>query len=505
MTFTRWRTARRIVQVLSLLLFVAFILYTVEADTALPGADVLMRLDPLAGAAAMLSARRWMAAFVPAVILLGTTLLLGRFWCGWLCPLGTTLDLAPSQHEGPGVIPSRWRATKYVLVLVILLGALLGSLTLLILDPLTMVIRSVTTVIVPGLNWLITAAERGLYRVGWLTGPVDAIDAALRGPILSYKQPYYGGIWLLVGLLGGILALNWVERRAWCRHACPLGGLLSLVSRVSPLKRQVGDDCSACRRCARECRMGTVDGETGYASDSGECIACMDCAADCPRDAITFAPRLGLDRGHVYDPTRRQALGALGISLGGLALLHLAPDAHHPHAHRLRPPGADEDDLLAHCLRCGACVRACPTHGLQHAMTEAGLEGLWTPVLVPRLGHCDYACTACGDICPTGAIPPLDLATKRTTPIGKAYIDPAVCIAWSERGDCIVCEEMCPLPEKAIHLQEREIIDDAGNARMLQLPLVDHERCIGCGLCEHKCPVKGEAAIRVIVDPLETW
>ena len=165
-------------------------------------------------------------------------------------------------------------------------------------------------------------------------------------------------------------------------------------------------------------------------------------------------------------------------------------------------PGADEAQLLSACVRCGACVRVCPTHGLQPALTEAGLGGLWTPILVPRLGPCDFSCTACGDVCPTGAIPALSLEEKRLAVIGKAYVDPARCIPWSGRAECIVCEEMCPLPQKAITLEVVQARDAAGAARELQAPVVDHQRCIGCGMCESKCPVNGEAAIRVIVDPL---
>ncbi|NLG50463.1 MAG: 4Fe-4S dicluster domain-containing protein, partial [Chloroflexi bacterium] len=103
----------------------------------------------------------------------------------------------------------------------------------------------------------------------------------------------------------------------------------------------------------------------------------------------------------------------------------------------------------------------------------------------------------------TGAIPRLDQATKATYPIGKAYIDQKVCIPWSGRADCIVCEEMCPLPDKAIKLEQHEVIDTwTGEPRMRYFPVVRHDLCIGCGLCEQKCPVNGEAAIRVVVDPM---
>jgi ferredoxin len=88
-------------------------------------------------------------------------------------------------------------------------------------------------------------------------------------------------------------------------------------------------------------------------------------------------------------------------------------------------------------------MRVCPTGALQPALSEAGLEGLWTPILLPRLGYCDFACNACGVVCPTQAIPLLSLEEKRQQVIGKAYIDENRCLAWADHIDCIVCEEMC--------------------------------------------------------------
>jgi polyferredoxin len=519
MTTSRWRWARRAVQAFMLLLSLWLIIYSYRDLRGAWAADALLRLNPLAGLATILSGSGrtgpspWLV-FLPGFVLLLLALDLGRLWCGWLCPLGTVIDVATPRRrrrsaaskEAPALgARAVARKLKYGVLLVILFGALWGSLTLMILDPLTIWVRSVTTMILPGLHWLITRAEFLLYRVAWLHGPLDAIDAVLRGPILSHKQPIYGGVLLLAGLFGGVLALNLVAPRAWCRYLCPLGALYSLVSRASWLKRDVSEACVDCGRCARECRMGTIDAGATYASNPGECILCMDCFADCPTSAIRLKRRPGLVWGRPYDPTRRQALGALGVSLGLLALWRIDRPAHQPDDRRLRPPGAEEDRLLATCIRCGACLRTCPSHGLQPSLTESGVEGLWTPILVPRLGHCEYTCTACGDICPTGAIPSLSLTEKRRAVIGKAYIDPELCIAWSGRGPCIVCEEMCPLPEKAIRLEEREASDTgtgAGYEFPIQVPIVQHDLCIGCGLCESKCPVVGQAAIRVRVDPL---
>jgi NAD-dependent dihydropyrimidine dehydrogenase PreA subunit len=142
-------------------------------------------------------------------------------------------------------------------------------------------------------------------------------------------------------------------------------------------------------------------------------------------------------------------------------------------------------------------VRACPTGALQPALFEGGIEGLWTPVMIPRLGYCNYACNACGQVCPVQAIPPLELDEKRQAVIGRAHIDRERCIAWAEDGECIVCEEMCPLPDMAIVLEHFDGRGRAGGRVVVQRPHVIEERCIGCGICEFKCPVVGEAAIRV--------
>ena len=143
-------------------------------------------------------------------------------------------------------------------------------------------------------------------------------------------------------------------------------------------------------------------------------------------------------------------------------------------------------------------MKVCPTSALQPALTEAGLEGVWSPVLVPRLGYCDYGCKACGDICPTDAVPTLTLEEKRLQVLGLARIDQDRCLPWAYDTPCIVCEEMCPVPEKAIRLEEMTLTGSEDPAVLIQRPYVRRELCIGCGICETKCPMEGEAAIRVM-------
>ena len=114
-----------------------------------------------------------------------------------------------------------------------------------------------------------------------------------------------------------------------------------------------------------------------------------------------------------------------------------------------------------------------------------------------RLGYCSFSCNACGQVCPTGAIPPLSLEEKRQAVIGLAYIDENRCIPWADANDCIVCEEMCPVPQKAIRLEEQEVLNGRGESVTVQRPRVIRDLCIGCGICETKCPLIGPAAIRV--------
>jgi NAD-dependent dihydropyrimidine dehydrogenase PreA subunit len=142
-------------------------------------------------------------------------------------------------------------------------------------------------------------------------------------------------------------------------------------------------------------------------------------------------------------------------------------------------------------------MKVCPTSGLQPARDEAGAEGAWTPVLLARAGYCDYGCNACGQVCPSGAIPALTLEEKRAAVIGRATVNRNRCLPWASATPCIVCEEMCPKPDKAIRLEEAIVINSAGETITVQRPYVLRDACIGCGICENHCPLEGEAAIRV--------
>jgi MauM/NapG family ferredoxin protein len=262
--------------------------------------------------------------------------------------------------------------------------------------------------------------------------------------------------------------------------------------------------CTQCEECATDCQGADEPfGDHRVA----ECHVCLNCVASCPEDAISFRPLAPAHapKGGVALP-RRQFLGA---ALTGAALWPLfrastgSASSLGPEA--IRPPGSlPEKEFLARCVRCGACGNACPTAAIQPALDEAGIEGLWTPIIVPRQGWCEPSCTLCGQVCPTGAIRPMTAEEKGWTrpegepvSIGTAFLDHGRCLPWGMNIPCIVCQEVCPTIPKAILLEEVVVPGQTGEPVRLQRPRVDPEICIGCGLCEAKCPVTDLAAIRV--------
>ncbi len=494
-----WIALRKIIQTLALLAAFALVIGSGRAGWAGELGSFLLQIDPLAALTSTVAGRTFFIGALWALLLVGLTLLVGRAWCGWLCPIGTLLDLFNLRRlRGKRKPPSEaWRKVKYALLLLILFAALFGNLTLMVLDPVTLFERTVSSSLLPALDRGITAAEAALYKYPALREFIMNFDDWIRPEVLPRTPAPSRAVLLYAGIFLGIVALNVFAERFWCRYLCPLGGFLGLLSKIGLVRREVNSACQGCLLCTRACPTGTIRPEEEYASDPSECTMCLECMDACPWGGVSFPARIGAADWQTYDPGRRQALITFGAAIAGAGLMHYGKLDGENHPHRVQPPGALENDLLSKCVRCGLCIAVCPTGGLQPAITEAGVEGFWTPVLVPRLGYCNYACNACGLVCPTEAIPPLSVEQKQQVVIGKAQIDQDRCLPWSQGIPCIVCEEMCPLPEKAVTLEEVETRDAFGGTLILQRPRVLHNRCIGCGVCEYKCPAEGPAAIRV--------
>jgi ferredoxin len=289
-----------------------------------------------------------------------------------------------------------------------------------------------------------------------------------------------------------------VEKRFWCRHLCPLGALLGLLSRFSILKRTVSEGCTECGACASVCQ-GKASPDKKEEWRDAECLYCWNCDDVCPQNAVSFGFS-GRKASASMDLGRRRVLTSLVSGVVAVPFLRANPlsKAEVPNQKLIRPPGAlEEKEFLKRCVKCGECMKVCITNGLQPTFLEAGLEGIWSPLLIPKIGYCEYRCTLCGQVCPTGAIKKLGLKEKAKIKIGLAMIDKSRCLPYAHATPCIVCEEVCPTPKKAVWFDRVSVKDRKGKEKTIQQPRVDLELCIGCGICEAKCPVIDKPAIYV--------
>ncbi|GAB4322004.1 MAG: 4Fe-4S binding protein [Candidatus Sumerlaeia bacterium] len=511
--------------------------------------------DPLILLSTVLAHRRleWVLSW--ALVVAGATVLLGRVFCGWVCPFGTLHHAA--GWVGRRVWREKWRRPvleKYhpaQRVRVWLLAGLLAAAVFGVnlagwLDPLSFLQRSLTVFVFPLAERVLLGLAAVLKGAGG--GPVEGAGRALESWTLEQAfgfSPFtYRQAALIGGLFIGILTVNIFIRRFWCRFVCPLGALLGVLSRWSLLRIQPGQSCTDCRVCAADCEGG-ADPYRPQGPRQSECLLVGNCLVQCHRSELRF--ELGRSGGGVRgvdipDPGRRRLLGAAlaGLAAAPLVRIGLRPDRPHPAL--IRPPGAlAEAEFLAACVRCDACLKACPTNFLQPAFLEGRLEGLWTPIGDAGFGWCEQDCTLCGQACPTGAIRLLSLAEKRAAKIATAFVDRSRCLPWVFERECAVCEEHCPTTPKAITFldgggrgwrggqgagrragQGRDLEADQGQSRGAQgeeppvpygipedetdsrepgrrfkRPIVDPEVCTGCGICQFKCPVTDLPAIRI--------
>ncbi len=200
------------------------------------------------------------------------------------------------------------------------------------------------------------------------------------------------------------------------------------------------------------------------------------------------------------DLGRRALLVAGAAGVGGASLARIgATEGQQSFSPSLiRPPGSTaEAEFLARCIRCGECMRVCPTNALQPAFGEGGWTGLWTPVLKMKSGYCEYECSLCSQVCPTHAIQVVTLEQKQKIRIGTAFFDRNRCLPYAFARTCIVCEEHCPTPKKAIWFEEVSVLGAGGVQVTVKQPHVDPELCTGCGICETKCPIADQRGVYV--------
>ena len=516
----RITTVRRITQVFFLILFLWFCVVMTLGENwwQLRGWPVnwIMQLDPLVGLGTLLATGTLYAGLLWGLATIILSILLGRFFCGWVCPFG-------ALHQFVGYLNNRRRSVKMKLnanryrraqtikywLLVFLLSGAVGEL----LSWLAGVPWHQTTafllgfgLVLAGSGLAVLAKKAPDYRkvirpiiglgVVWLilglvfrgerilvtslqTGLLDplpmlyrSINLALlplvdRGVIQITAMPrLYEGAWLIGTIfLTAILMNLWIPR-FYCRFVCPLGALFGYLGRWAiwriGKKEFACKDCQVCERhCEGACQPATE-------IRISECVLCMNCMDDCHHGMVGYYTQSSANEEIIApDLSKRDFMTAFVAGSAMVAWMRLGGAASaNWHPNLVRPPGAlPEVDFLSRCTKCGQCMRICPTNVIQPDGLTGGLESLWTPVLNFRIGSsgCQANCIACGHVCPTAAIRPLALEERMgrgqytslgPVRIGTAFVDRGRCLPWAMDRPCIVCQENCPVSPKAIYTRE---------------------------------------------------
>ncbi|MBQ8734678.1 MAG: 4Fe-4S binding protein [Bacteroidaceae bacterium] len=450
----------------------------------------------------------WMAKvqFVPALLavnvavvvgLLLLTLLFGRLYCSVICPLGVMQDIVSwlaGRRMKRRFSYSKGYTVLRVIMLVLFAVALVVNVAWLaaFIEPYSAYGRIVNNLFAPiylwGNNLLAYIAERAdsyaFYSVDvWLKSGVTLAVAAVTFVV--------------------VVILAWRGGRTWCNSVCPVGTLLGAVSRFSLFKPVINlDKCNGCKLCSKNCKASCINAEE-HKIDYSRCVVCMDCVDTCKRGAITYRyAGFSQKKNEVAatDNGRRQfiAAGAMVASGslfaqankkvdGGLAVIEdkKVPERATP----IVPVGSKSlKNFTTHCTACQLCVSKCPNDVLR---PSSSIDRLMQPEMSFERGFCRPACTACADVCPNGAIKPIQPEQKSSTKIGTAVWVADNCIANKDGVTCNNCERHCP--NGAIKMIRKK---DADN-KAPRIPMIDVERCLGCGACEYVCPARPFSAIFV--------
>lgn len=531
MKYSKLRTARRISQGFFLLLFFFLLLQTSIDSNADPNAlpeisapvGFFLEIDPLVALYTVISTHSLYRNLIWSLALVVATIVLGRFFCGWVCPMGTINQMISNIRSGRLKGKSRldgnryhsYQRWKYGILAFFFGAALFTSLQIGWMDPIVLLTRSMSNSFVPAFAVSMHAASSIFFSIdaGALTPLFNGLGVSFQFLSIRHSAFVFQSAFLLGLIFAAVLFANRFITRFWCRGLCPLGALLGVFSRYAIFGMEKHPSlCTDCNVCALNCQGGD-DPQPGYKWRQSECHLCFNCVGDCPEAGISFKffPRLDDTRQKV-DFTKRAFFTTVGAGVVAVPVLRAETSLQKGNDPELvRPPGSvTETEFLSRCIRCGECMNVCPNNALHPTFLQAGIEGIWSPMLVPRIGYCEPTCVLCSQVCPTGAIDELTEQEKSWVPvrgqekttrapirIGTAFYDFGRCLPWAMATPCIVCEEWCPTSPKAIYFEEVEVQTRSGEFTTLKRPHVDPKLCVGCGACTFACPVKGAPAIYV--------
>jgi len=396
--------------------------------------------------------------FFVLVLIIIIELFFGRIFCAFICPLGNLITFFDWLFNGirKKIRKQNYRGFTFIPAGIFLLIIVLKFFDINIIgffDPLSIIHRFFTLTFSPILKLI--------FKSHFISIPFFVS--------VSYSLIF-------------IIALSFFGERIWCKYICPLGFIHRIFSIPSKYIRVV-NNCTNCMVCVNLCPMNAIDIKDPTKYDKTLCILCFRCVYSCV-GATNFKFQF---KNKQYSSTRRNFLKFVLTSFVFFNFFK----AGKKDKRILRPPGATEKSIQ-NCIRCMECVKSCPTNVIQPAGFNKGVLNLFTPEFRTDISYCDYECNLCGKVCPTNSIKLLPLKMKQKWKIGVAVIDPKLCIVWSSGVPCLVCEEHCPVPEKAIKVKMIKRGD-----QMVGAPVVDNNLCIGCGLCQNKCPAEG-SAIKVL-------
>jgi len=459
--------------------------------------SLLLRMDPLVLTVVSGGMRMSITILLLGFVTMGVSFLLGRVFCGWVCPLGAIFDAygfilkrLKVNFEGPS---PTWFRFKYYLLLAILILAALGAVSPLMgFDPIVLLTRTAAAVLNP--FW--RKKSEFFWSVGGSVG----------------THGYFIDTLTLVLFLG-IMSATTRLSRVWCRVACPLGAYLAVSSRHSVLRRETSE-CVHCNICSAHCPTGAISFENPEVYNESECIKCFACSQECPVDANYFTLKSPLPVSTAaYAPVsleRRQIFATAAMAIIASPALSLAAGEPKSTKSLIRPPmSREEHDFLSSCIRCGECMKACPTGILKPAGFEHGLRALWSPVMVATEGACQQGCNACSVACPTDAILKYDIQDKYKYKAGTAVFNSSQCISYTEDKFCSECVRVCPTNAIEVHkgwVPQAADGSPANHGSEVPAPAgqsptrpyhVNFDRCVGCGACENACNqiVFGEPAM----------
>jgi polyferredoxin len=528
---------RRAYEVLFLGLFFFFLFITDLRYLKGWPVSIFLEATPLVAVATALTTHTIYRNLVWGLVIIAITMMVGRVWCNWMCPFGILHHffgwMGNRRNTKQMIESNRYRkiyAIKYYILAVMIAMAGLWIVPT-IFDAPGQIVQAYRGAELKqtGVSRMVAAVEIGISRAAeehkrqnssLQIGLLDPIALTVRSMTTAvlptvhkatesvYTEPReYWQAWAVGLMFIGFLVANWWIPRFFCRVVCPLGALLGLFSRFA-IWRIDRDPvrCTDCDLCLKGCE-GASDPQGDLRKS--ECFVCLNCIDDCPHDALSFRflPRKASEVAY-------PAVGRRELLLSGLFGLLFFPMARLSGGVKknfnrgvIRPPGSmAEDEFLRRCIKCDQCIRVCPTNVLQPALFEAGVEGLWTPIMISKMGWCELNCTLCSQVCPTGAIREISIAEKLGSgpfegkgPVktGTAFYNRGRCLPWAMDVSCVVCEEVCPVSPKAIFTRNVEVTNRWGAMIELKQPYIDADKCIGCGICEHECPVKDDPAVYV--------